>query len=235
MRVVVTGANRGLGLGLTRRFAARGDEVWATARRPAEATELQALARAAGPGRVHVVELDVRNEEQTRALTARVGGDSPEAGLDLLINNAGVSGNWGGGPHNVDAREVLACFETNALGALLVTRALLPKLRAAGGAKIVNMTSLMGSIGDNRSGRAYAYRMSKAALNMATRSLANDLRPLGITVIALHPGWVKTEMGGDGAPEEIDDAVARMVALIDGLGPADSGKFRHAEGKELPW
>jgi NAD(P)-dependent dehydrogenase (short-subunit alcohol dehydrogenase family) len=229
VRIVITGANRGLGLGLAHAYAARGDEVWATARRPAEARDLQALA-GASEGRVHVHELDVRNDQQARAFAAAIGG----VGVNVLINNAGVAGKWSAGLQSFDAEEALACFDTNALGAVRVTQALLPNLRAARG-KVVNMTSLMGSMADNGSGRAYAYRMSKAALNMATRNLAHELRGFGGIAVALHPGWVKTEMGGEGAPEEIPDAVARIVAMIDRMRAEDSGKFWHAKGTELPW
>jgi NAD(P)-dependent dehydrogenase (short-subunit alcohol dehydrogenase family) len=229
MRVVVTGANRGLGLGLARAYAARGDEVWATARKPSEAVELQALSRDSA-GKVRVHELDVRSDEQARALAAAIG-DAP---VDVVINNAGVSGKWSTSLQTFDAEEALRCFDVNALGAIRVTRALLPNLRAARG-KIVNVTSLMGSIADNSSGRGYAYRMSKAALNMATRNIAHEVKGFGGIALALHPGWVKTEMGGEGAPEEIRDAVARIVGTIERASAESSGKFWHAKGNELPW
>jgi NAD(P)-dependent dehydrogenase (short-subunit alcohol dehydrogenase family) len=229
MRAVVTGANRGLGLGLSRAYAERGDEVWATARHPADARDLQALARASD-GRVRVHELDVRSEEEVRALAAAIG-DAP---VDVLVNNAGVASSWSTSLQAFDAEDALRCFDTNALGPIRVTRALIPNLRAARG-KVVNMTSLMGSIADNGSGRAYAYRLSKAALNMATRNLAHEVKGFGGIAIALHPGWVKTEMGGDGATEEIADAVARMVSLVDQLTAERSGRFWHAQGAELPW
>ena len=230
MRIVVTGANRGIGLGLARAYAERGDEVWATARRPAEAKELQALARASG-GKVHVHELDVRDDEQAKAFAAAIG-DAP---VDVLVNNAGIAGSWNTTLATFDAEEALRCFDTNALGAIRVTRALLPNLRAARG-KVIDMTSRMGSIGDNGSGRGYAYRMSKAALNMATRNIAHEVKGFGGIAVALHPGWVKTEMGGEGATEEIGAAaVARIVAVIAGLDAEKSGRFWHANGSELPW
>jgi NAD(P)-dependent dehydrogenase (short-subunit alcohol dehydrogenase family) len=229
MRIVVTGANRGIGLGLARGFAARGDEVWAGARRPDEARELTALAKESG-ARVHVHELDVRDEAKVRAFAAAIG----DASVDVLVNNAGVASPWNAGLMDFDAEQALRCFDTNALGAIRVTRALIANLRAARG-KVINMTSLMGSIADNGSGRAYPYRMSKAALNMATRNIAHEVKGFGGLAIALHPGWVKTEMGGSGATETIEVTVARILGVIDGLGPAESGRFFHAKGQELPW
>jgi NAD(P)-dependent dehydrogenase (short-subunit alcohol dehydrogenase family) len=229
VRVVVTGANRGLGLGLAGAYAARGDEVWATARAPGDARALQALAKSAG-GRVQVHALDVRDDAQVSAFAAAVG----DASVDILVNNAGVAGTWSTSLATFDAAEALRCFDTNALGAIRVTRALLPNLRAARG-KVINMTSLMGSIADNGSGRGYAYRMSKAALNMATRNIAHEVKGFGGIAVALHPGWVKTQMGGEGAPEEIADAIARITKLIGRLQPDDGGRFWHAKGNELPW
>jgi NAD(P)-dependent dehydrogenase (short-subunit alcohol dehydrogenase family) len=229
VRVVITGANRGLGLGLAGAYVKRGDEVWATARKPGEARELQALARASD-GRVHVHELDVRDDGQVAKLADALG----DASVDVLINNAGIAGKWSTTLQTFDAEEALRCFDTNALGAIRVTRALIPNLRAARG-KIINMTSLMGSIADNGSGRGYAYRLSKAALNMATRNIAHEVKGFGGIAVALHPGWVKTEMGGEGAPEEIGDAISRLMKVIEHVTVGDSGRFWHANGNELPW
>jgi NAD(P)-dependent dehydrogenase (short-subunit alcohol dehydrogenase family) len=228
MRVVVTGASRGLGLGLARALAKRGDEVHATARSPGDALALDELARASR-GRVRVHELDVRRDDQARALGAALGS----ASVDLLINNAGVGGGYSGVPA-LNPEEALAAFDTNALGPLRVTRALLDNLSAARG-KVVNVSSTMGSIADNTSGRAYAYRMSKAALNMATRNLAIELAPAGITVVCINPGWVKTDMGGPNAPTEISEAVGWILRLADGLELEQTGRFLHAKGYELPW
>src|SRR5262249_22295654 len=179
--VVVTGANRGLGLGLAQALAKRGDEVHATARSPADAASLQELAHQSR-GRVHVHELDVRRDDHAQRLRAALGS----ASVDLLINNAGLGASYAtlGG---VSLEEALACFDTNALGAMRVTRALLENLRVARG-KVINMSSTMGSIADNTSGRAYAYRMSKAALNMATKNMALELAPSGVTVVCINPG-----------------------------------------------
>jgi NAD(P)-dependent dehydrogenase (short-subunit alcohol dehydrogenase family) len=228
MRVVVTGGNRGIGLGLVHALARRGDEVHATARSPGDARALQDLAQGSR-GRIHVHELDVRREDQARALAAALG----TAAVDLLINNAGMGGSYAGlGGINIE--EALACFDTNALGALRVTRALLENLRSAHG-KVVNVSSTMGSLADNTSGRAYAYRMSKAALNMATKNMAIELAPHGVTVVCLNPGWVKTDMGGPNAPTEIEESVSQILRLCDALAIDQTGRFLHAKGHELPW
>lgn len=226
MRVVITGASRGIGLGLARAFAARGDEVHAGARNPGAAPELRALAADLG---VRVHELDVRREDQALRMAEELGG----AGVDLLINNAGI---WDSFARlaGVSMEEAMLCFDTNALGPLRVTRALLENLRAARG-KIINVSSTMGSIADNGSGRAYGYRMSKVALNMATRNMALELGGQGIVVVCINPGWVKTDMGGPDAPMEIEESVAHILSLADRLGPEQNGKFLHAKGHELPW
>jgi len=228
MRVVVTGASRGLGLGLARALAKRGDMVHATARSPDDAIQLDELARTS-KGRVRVHQLDVRRDDQARALAASLGS----AGIDLLINNAGVGSGYAG----LDAfnpEEALAAYDINALGPLRVTRALLENIATVQG-KIINVSSTMGSVADNTSGRAYAYRMSKAALNMATKNMAVELAPYGMVVVCVNPGWVKTDMGGPNAPTEIADSVANIVRLADNLGPDQNGQFLHAQGHELPW
>jgi NAD(P)-dependent dehydrogenase (short-subunit alcohol dehydrogenase family) len=228
MRAVVTGASRGLGLGLARALAKRGDEVHATARSPGDAAALDELARTSR-GRVRVHELDVRRDDQARALGAALGS----AGVDLLINNAGVGGGYSG-LAALNPEEALAAFDTNALGPLRVTRALVDNISAARG-KVINVSSTMGSIADNTSGRAYAYRMSKAALNMATRNLAIELAPAGVTVVCVNPGWVKTDLGGPNAPTEIADSVGWILRLADSLELEQTGRFLHAKGYELPW
>jgi NAD(P)-dependent dehydrogenase (short-subunit alcohol dehydrogenase family) len=231
VRVVITGANRGIGLALARAYAERGDQVHATARRPTEAGALQELAAraAAGRGSLQVHELDVTREADAR----RLGEELGDHHVDLLINNAGIVSSYQNLP-SLDIEATLEQFNVNALGALRVTRALLENLCAARG-KIINVSSTMGSIGDNSSGRAYGYRMSKAALNMATRNLAIELGRQGVTVIALNPGWVQTDMGGAGAPTPVEESAANIVALAEGMQPSDNGKFLHAEGRELPW
>lgn len=228
MKIVITGASRGIGLGLARAYATRGDEVHATARKPEAAKALTDLA-AGSKGKVTVHQLDVTDDDSVEKLGEAIG----ETPVDLLINNAGVGSSYTG-LANLDLEEALMQFNTNALGPLRVTRALLDNLASAHG-KIVNVSSTMGSIGDNSSGRAYPYRMSKVALNMASKNMALELSRHGITVIVINPGWVQTDMGGISAPTPVADAVANITALIDRLRPEDNGKFLHAEGRELPW
>jgi NAD(P)-dependent dehydrogenase (short-subunit alcohol dehydrogenase family) len=223
MRVLVTGANRGIGLGLARHYAADGAEVHGTARDPGSAEELREV-----PG-VTVHRLDVRDEAQSEAL-AKALGPGP---LDLLIHNAGIASGW----EDLDgfvAKVALDVLHTNAVAPLLVTRALLPALKKARG-KVVHVSSGMGSISDNGMGGSYAYRMSKAALGMAAKTLAIELKSDGVTSIVIEPGWVKTDMGGAGAPLDVETSVAQMTAVIEKRGLESTGKFFKRTGEELPW
>jgi NAD(P)-dependent dehydrogenase (short-subunit alcohol dehydrogenase family) len=225
MRSVVTGANRGIGLELTRQLLARGDQVEAGAREPSRAEALSQLA-ATADGRLRVHGLDIADDASVRSFALAVGA----LPLQLLINNAGVMGQRGAPLADLDIDSVVRTFSVNAVGPLRVTQALLPALRA-GKAKVVNITSTMGSIADNRSGGSMDYRLSKAALNMLSRNLAHELAPDGITVISLHPGWVQTDMGGTRAPLPVEAAVRALLLVIDRLRPEDSGGFFNQRGQ----
>ena len=226
MRFVVTGANRGIGLEFVRQLTARGEEVDATARDPAQASELEALVRPGARLRIH--RLDVADDASVDAFADEL----PPGPVDVLINNAGVSGVKGGEP--IDPADILRVFNVNAVGALRVVRALLPRLREGKGKKIVNLTSALGSIAEADGGR-FAYRLSKAALNMATKILAEDLRGEGFRTVALHPGWVQTRMGGGAAPVPPEQSVRGMLRLIDGLTTEQSGRVFDFQGREIPW
>ena len=225
MRFVVTGANRGIGLEFVKQLTARGEQVEATVRGPGDAPELRTLAR---PGvRLRIHRLDVADDASVDALAAQLSG-----AVDVLINNAGVSGAKGG--ELIDPPDIVRVLNVNAVGTLRVTRALLPRLREGKGRKIANLTSKLGSIADASGGR-YAYRLSKAALNMATKLLAEDLRAEGFRTVALHPGWVQTRMGGTAAPVPPEQSVQGMLRIIDGLTEEQSGRSFDFQGREIPW
>ena len=231
-RSLVTGANRGLGLEFVRQLLARGDRVVATCRHPGKATALNALA-GEHPGRLHVLPLDVADpraiaELQRELLLLADDGER----LDLLVNGAGVlhSGERFG---SVSAVNLDDSFRTNAMGPFLLTQALATRL--ADGARVANITSQLGSIANTTRFGTPSYDISKAAQNMATALLAKALAPRGIVVLALHPGWAQTEMGGDNATVPADDSVAGLLRVIDAAGVADSGGFRDWRGETLPW
>ena len=235
--ILVTGANRGLGLELVRQLLARGERVVATCRQPGKATALNTLT-GEHPGRLHVLPLDVASEK-SRAQLARelplVLGDQPDqepGRLDLLLNNAGVlhSGERFG---SLKAEILDDSLHTNAVGPLLLVQALAPLL--ADGATIANLSSVMGSVATRTEFRAPSYCISKAAQNMATVLLAKALAPRGITVVALHPGWVQTGMGGEGAEISAPQSAAGLLQVIDGLTPARSGQFLDWQGEVVPW
>ena len=220
---VVTACNRGLGLEFARQLSSRGDRVIATARDLEAATELAALD-------VETFALDVADAASVERFGKAMAGVS----IDVLLNNAGV-GVLSKPFESLDFAEMEEFFAINTVGALRVFRALLPGLRAGSGKKVVNMTSRMGSIGDNTSGAAYSYRASKAALNMATRSLAVDYRAEGFICIVLHPGWVATDMGGKRAPVATEDSISAMLRVVDKLSLDDSGEFYDFAGSRVPW
>ncbi len=229
MRVLVTGANRGIGLELAKQLVERGDEVVATARRPEAADALQALA-AQHEGKVWVERLDVSDPESIGALAGQIAGQE----LDVLINNAGVLLR-GGGLGGVDWQMAQTSFDVNTLGPLRVAEALLPAIKRGQPGKIVNVTSQMGSIDDNGSGGAYAYRMSKAALNMGTKSMAMDLADDGVVTFVIHPGWVQTDMGGPNAKITTAQCVEGILSVIDGAEAEHNGRFMNWDGTELAW
>lgn len=226
---LITGASRGLGLEFVRQYADAGWRVHACCRNPEAAAALGALA-GASKGAVQVHALDVADFAQIERLGAALGGEA----IDLLLNNAGVyarDADLGRLEYGAWERS----FRVNTMAPVRMAEAFVEHVARSQRRLIVSITSLMGSIGDNGSGGSYAYRSSKAALNMANKSLSIDLRDRGITAVVLHPGWVKTDMGGPGAPIEALESVTGMRKVIERLTPDDSGKFFDYEGEELPW
>lgn len=231
MRALVSGANRGLGLEFVRQLLAQGARVIAACRQPGRAQELTAQA-AAHPGHLHVLPLDLAKPASIAELAREAA--MVFDGLDLLINNGGllVSGErWGA----LEASHLEASLRTNAIGPLLLTQALTSLLERGDAPRVANLSSVMGSIGAVREFRSPSYAMSKAALNMATVQLTHALAPHGISVLALHPGWVRTDMGGAQAELDAGVAVAGLLRVIAGSGPNDSGSFRDWQGKEMSW
>jgi len=228
MRWVITGANRGIGLELVRQLAARGDTVEAGARLPAEASDLEAIAKVSDD-RVHIHACDVANDASVAEFGAAI--TSP---VDVLVNNAGVMGKMDS-IAKLDLADATRTFDTNALGPIRVTRALLARLEEAKTRKVVHITSGMGSIADNSSGGAYGYRMSKAALNMANKSMSVDLGGRGFTCVVMNPGWVKTDMGGAGASTPVEESASKMIAIIDRLSASQNGEFLNYRGGTLPY
>jgi NAD(P)-dependent dehydrogenase (short-subunit alcohol dehydrogenase family) len=221
--VLITGANRGIGLEMARQFSERGYTVIGTARKPVEATDLKAL-------KVRVEQLDVTDTASVQALAARLEG----VPIALLVNNAGVGGQRPDSFENTNFDEVAKTFDVNSLGPMRVTQALLPNLEAGEDKTVVQISSTMGSIEQNRGGY-YGYRASKAALNMFNKSLSAELGQRGYTCVVMHPGWVKTRMGGAAAPVEPEDSVAGMLKVIDGLSADDNGRFIDYQGNVIPW
>lgn len=221
--VLITGANRGLGLEFAREFQARGYRVIGTARDPAAAEELKALG-------VRVEQLDVADTGSARALAGRLGG----VAIDILINNAGVFGVNASSIEELEVDKLHEAFAVNSLGPLRVTQALLKNLRQGRDKKIINISTTMASISGNTGG-AYAYRASKAALNMIGKSLAGDLGGEGFIVVMIHPGWVRTDMGGPTAPLSPEESIGAILKLIDGLKAADNGRFMDYQGQTLAW
>lgn len=221
--VLITGANRGIGLALARHFAQRGDAVIAACRTSNE--ELEAL-----PGVQVETGVDVADTASVQALAERLAG----TGIDVLVCNAGILGRERLGALDDAAWDSMRRqFEVNTLGPLRVADALAGHL--ADGGKIAIITSRMGSVADNGSGGYYGYRASKAAVNAVGKSLANDLAERGITVLLLHPGFVATDMVGGQGDISAEDSAAQLVQRIDTLGIKDSGSFHHANGTPLPW
>ena len=223
MTVLVTGANRGIGLELVRQMRARGHQVIGTARKPEQAMELKETG-------ARLVQLDVTDSNSIRAMAEQLKGQR----IDLLINNAGMLGHNAQSFAETDFDQVIATFDVNSLGPMRVTQALLPNILAGSGKTVIQISSTMGSIANN-SGGYYGYRASKAALNMLNSSLALELADRGITSVVIHPGWVQTRLGGENAAITVEDSVTGMMQVIAKLGPEDSGRFLDYQGEELPW
>lgn len=231
--VLITGAGRGLGLAMARRFLEKGWQVFASARHPGQSAGLAQLQEEASslPGELILVTLDVLDDDSVQAAAREVASRTDR--LEVLINNAGVHPERGDETfEELDLEGFQTAFATNVMGAARCCRAFGPLLQKAARPRIVNVSSGSGSISDRDNHRRYCYGASKAALNHFTRSLAHDWKDRGVAVVAISPGWVKTDMGGPEAPLEIDEAVGSMVETVRELGIDRTGTFLDREGTE---
>jgi NAD(P)-dependent dehydrogenase (short-subunit alcohol dehydrogenase family) len=228
--VLITGANRGLGLEFARQYAAAGWQVIACCRIPQKADALQQLKQKY-VDRLSIHALDVADFAQIEQLARQLKNNS----IDVLINNAGVYQFGKESFGDIDYEAWLQSFRVNAMAPLKMAEAFISHVSGGEQKKIINITSKMGSIDDNRSGQHYPYRSSKAALNMVTKSLAIDLAPRGITAIVLHPGLVQTDMGGYSAPTTVEQSISGMREVIARIGSKDNGKFYDFRGQEILW
>jgi NAD(P)-dependent dehydrogenase (short-subunit alcohol dehydrogenase family) len=225
--VLITGANRGIGLEYVKQYATEGWQVIACCREPESAQALTELARQFEC--VKVVTLDVMQFAQIEDLSQQLKGQS----LHVLINNAGVYPPSAFGQTDYDAWS--NAFKVNTMSTLKLAESFLPHLAQAGHAKFLAMTSKMGSIDDNGSGGEYIYRSTKTALNMVVKSLSIDLSQYGIAVAALHPGWVRTDMGGPNGLINTQTSVSGLRKVIENLSMHQSGQFIAYDGKEINW
>jgi NAD(P)-dependent dehydrogenase (short-subunit alcohol dehydrogenase family) len=225
---LVVGANRGIGLGVTKQFLAQGWDVIATARDPASAAALHALA-GAHLGRVSIPKLDMNDPAAVDSFAATLGDKK----LDAILVNAGVSGPEHRSASAATEAETGALMFTNAVAPIRLARALAGNIRAGSGV-LAFTSSVMGSVAENPGGHEL-YRASKAALNSLSRGLWGELRSRNVTMISLHPGWVRTDMGGPSAAVSVEDSTAGMVKVIEQQAGAHKHRFLDYTGKELPW
>jgi NAD(P)-dependent dehydrogenase (short-subunit alcohol dehydrogenase family) len=225
--VLITGANRGIGLALVKAYAGRRDKVFAAIRATSDREELDAFAKAEAKW-VDVIEMDVSDAAEIGRIRRRLEAEP----IDVLINNAGVSGPDRQTATDMDFEGLAEAVSINAIAPLRIANAFLPNVKAAKG-KIITLSSQMGANG--ASSDSLAYRVSKQAVNRLMRGLATELKPQGIPVLIVHPGWVKTEMGGDGAQLTPAESAGQLLKLIDKVDIASTGRFLAWNGKELAW
>ena len=231
MKVLITGANRGIGLEFVRQLAARGERVFATCRQPTKAIELHEL-KTQNPDLVSITALNVDDPSSIAESHEEVSTQT-EA-LDLLINNAGINID-DGGLGSLDLEAMQLTLTVNSIAPMLVTQQYLDLVKAGREPRIVNITSGNASLMDLVPRGPYSYSASKAALNMYSRRLSHDLKDTGVVVIMLHPGWVKTDMGGQNANITPEYSIKNMLRFIDRLTFDDSGGYYYYSGQKIPW
>ena len=227
--ILITGANRGIGLELTEQFAEDGWQVLACCRNPADAGQLQALTERDLTIEIHA--LDVTNYQQMATLAVQLGSRP----IDILLSNAGIYGSKGVGFGEVDAQEWRQVLEVNTIAPLMLVQTFVEQVAASQQKLVAVISSKVGSIADNSSGGSYIYRSSKTAVNQVVKSLSIDLADRDITVLSLHPGWVKTDLGGPNAEISTDESVSGLKNILQSAGLAQSGQFIEFNGSSIPW
>jgi NAD(P)-dependent dehydrogenase (short-subunit alcohol dehydrogenase family) len=228
--ILVTGANRGLGLEFVRQYAQAGWKTYAACRSPKSAKELKAL-QDQHADRITILSVDVTDAASVRTAAEKLRGEP----IDLLLNNAGVGSPPAQKIGSLDYAAWSQVLDANVLGPARMIEAFVENVAKGRDKRIVTVTSRMGSIADNSSGGSYAYRSSKAGVNAVMKSFSIDLAPRGITCVVVHPGWVRTDMGGAGGKLAPAESVKSLRALVDGLSLTHSGKFFNVDGEVLPW
>jgi len=227
--LLVTGSNRGIGLEIVRQYAQQGWQIHACCRQPDQAQDLQSLAQQNPSIQVHA--LDIGDETQIAALADKLSDIS----IDLLFNNAGIYGQQNASFGNTSSQQWLDCFYINCISQLKMCEAFVEQVARSQLKTIASMSSKMGSMADNGSGGSYVYRSSKAALNAVMKSASIDLQPRGIKLAILHPGWVKTDMGGPHAEISSAESVQLMRNTLEKLTLDNSGSFFEIDGSIIPW
>ncbi len=227
--ILITGSNRGIGLELVRQYADENWHVFACCRSPRDASVLQELAGSKDNISVHA--LDVSDSQQIAALASEL----KETTIDILFNNAGIYGPYDANFGNTDEQQWLECFSINTISPMKVTEAFVSHVANSQLKTVASMSSKMASMADNGSGGSYLYRSSKAALNAVMTSVAIDLKPRGIKVAIMHPGWVKTDMGGPNAEISTHACVAQLKKILNELTLETSGSFFEIDGSIIPW
>ncbi|WP_135383998.1 SDR family oxidoreductase [Vibrio tasmaniensis] len=225
--IFITGANRGIGLSLTQQYLKGNHKVYATYRDASSATELLSLAEHSS--NLTCIQLEITDYQAVSHLNSQIES------IDILINNAGYYGPKGYGLGNTDVEEWRRVFEVNTIAPLKLVETLLPLIESSDVKKIACLSSRVGSMSENTSGGGYIYRSSKAALNSVVKSLSNDLTDNGFTVLALHPGWVQTEMGGPNALIDTETSAQGLVTVIESSNTEVSGHFFNFDGSEIDW
>ncbi|MCP4433430.1 MAG: SDR family oxidoreductase [Gammaproteobacteria bacterium] len=227
--ILITGANRGIGLKLTEQFAEDGWQVLACCRAPAQAGQLQALTERNST--IEIYALDVTNYQQMSSLAEKLANRP----IDILLSNAGIYGSRGAVFGGIDAEEWRQVLEVNTIAPMMLVQSFVDQVAASQQKLVAVISSKVGSIADNSSGGSYIYRSSKTAVNQVVKSLSIDLVGRGISVVSLHPGWVKTDMGGPNAEISTDESVSGLKSILQSAGRQQSGQFIEFNGNSIPW